>query len=1303
VASTRPHARIERISRHRTAAIRRPAGRTLTALLTALVTLLGLAVVGATGGAGVASAATPGVTTNLLLNGFPVYDGDPVVKSGDHVTLQVQYDNTVTPGSSVTIDMGPNVTVGTLPAGNTAVSSITKVDDQTVKITFADPFPPDVNQGALSLDFLVDNVATSKHDTLSWGVNGDTSTKDVIILAPGDSTENVTDGQAKALSGNYNGAVTVTNGVVSLNPTVIGKPMSYTLTASTTTANPAYPIADSLPGQMAYVAGSASATLTTWDAQGLNKATNPFAAFTPALNPSGNSFGTAAALPANSVLTVTYQAAIPDEPARAALQAQLQTAYDAVGASGGTFTVPLKNTATINGVDKSATVNLTGTKANEGVTPGTGQFDKTSDWSSQNVTPAADGTLSPAQPITYTFKVNLTAWDGTTAPKTLSQNVVVTDTLPAQVDWNTAAGFLSSPGMSLAAVSPCPADISTDAFVGRYCVAGKTLRINVGKDNTTNTTIDAVASITTIAGLTPTTSGSVKTYTVGNTASFTSSSAPAYTRTRTVSVVDRGDTTNGVDDPSVFTKTTAPSQVSVDPGQRATVVYTFTVNANKGVNAADVYLVDPVDTTVFDTSDLASIAAGITGQYGTTALVAGDFSVTKEPSGALRVELSAAGKAKASTPNLKWTVNLPLPTKPVVGKQTIAITNKATVFGDDNTPMYFSQASGGVSSYGDEAELRKDIRDTANDDWTTNLRAQLDADGNLIKSRYVYRVQFIPHGNYNNVTIIPVHDVLPAGTQFVGFVTEPNVDSAANPVTGPVDIGGNLQARYDTATKTMSLVQKPGTLLDSSQDIAAYFAVDVVDFKADVPIVNKIGPAAATITPTDGYPLTIAKQDSRNQSTVITDHASRFRLADANGKVVVDNIFVDNGFLRVAGTDGQPSAVKVGQPGTYTLSEVVPPAGYVRSTDTLQIVVGAAGVPAQQTFYDDPVGPSVSVGDYVWLDANRDGRQDQGEHGISGVVLTITGPNGAPVIGVNGLPVGPRTTDTDGAYSFDGLPVLQAGQHYTVTIDRVASKAALAPYVPTIAGQGDRVGDSSTWSAQSQGLTAGGQRDPTLDFGFVTKTYAVGDKVWIDTDKNGLQGPTEPPLAGVRVTLLDGSGAVVGTTTTDANGRYLFDDLPAGSYRVTFELTPDQAARYRFTTPNRGAAGTDSDADPSTGLTKTFVLDDTDANLTTDYSDQAVRATQGIDPTWDAGVVELAATGTSSSTDPTSGSRSSIAPTTDPDPASTTAVPVSSGPVRPLASTGIDVGGMMVAALFALLCGAALVIAGRRRRPRRMH
>ena len=73
-------------------------------------------------------------------------------------------------------------------------------------------------------------------------------------------------------------------------------------------------------------------------------------------------------------------------------------------------------------------------------------------------------------------------------------------------------------------------------------------------------------------------------------------------------------------------------------------------------------------------------------------------------------------------------------------------------------------------------------------------------------------------------------------------------------------------------------------------------------------------------------------------------------------------------------------------------------------------------------------------------------------------------------------------------------------------------------------------------------------------------TAALGDRVWIDADGDGVQDPEEAGIAGVPVTLYydpDGDG-VFGTptirrrrrTTTDATGNYLFDNLPPGAYVV---------------------------------------------------------------------------------------------------------------------------------------------------------
>lgn len=127
----------------------------------------------------------------------------------------------------------------------------------------------------------------------------------------------------------------------------------------------------------------------------------------------------------------------------------------------------------------------------------------------------------------------------------------------------------------------------------------------------------------------------------------------------------------------------------------------------------------------------------------------------------------------------------------------------------------------------------------------------------------------------------------------------------------------------------------------------------------------------------------------------------------------------------------------------------------------------------------------VSVGDLVWLDEDRDGRQGADEPGIEGVTLVLTGPDGGPVTDVYGEVVAPAVTDADGGYTFEGLPPLDAGERYTVTIDEDASADALEGLTPTTDGVGDREGDSSTGSASSEGLTTDGDRDPSLDFGFV--------------------------------------------------------------------------------------------------------------------------------------------------------------------------------------------------------------------------
>lgn len=89
-----------------------------------------------------------------------------------------------------------------------------------------------------------------------------------------------------------------------------------------------------------------------------------------------------------------------------------------------------------------------------------------------------------------------------------------------------------------------------------------------------------------------------------------------------------------------------------------------------------------------------------------------------------------------------------------------------------------------------------------------------------------------------------------------------------------------------------------------------------------------------------------------------------------------------------------------------------------------------------------------------------------------------------------------------------------------------------------------------------------------------TRFAKLGDFVWHDLNANGIQDTGEPAIAGATVTLngTDAFGGVVSglTTTTDANGKYLFERLVPGTYTVSF-TTP---AGFDGVSPRQAPAGT---------------------------------------------------------------------------------------------------------------------------------
>ncbi|MGL4648132.1 MAG: SdrD B-like domain-containing protein, partial [Caldilineaceae bacterium] len=146
---------------------------------------------------------------------------------------------------------------------------------------------------------------------------------------------------------------------------------------------------------------------------------------------------------------------------------------------------------------------------------------------------------------------------------------------------------------------------------------------------------------------------------------------------------------------------------------------------------------------------------------------------------------------------------------------------------------------------------------------------------------------------------------------------------------------------------------------------------------------------------------------------------------------------------------------------------------------------------------------------------------------------------------------------------------------------------------------------ANLWTTNLTGRPAA--TDLTLDFGIVCVDAALvsglGNRVWIDSNRNGIQDGAEPGLAGVVVALyVNGDfSAPIRTVVTGSDGAYLFSGLMPSQYVIEFRLP----AGRQFTLREVGNdAAADSDADPATGRTKSIVL------------------APGIqDDAWDAGVI----------------------------------------------------------------------------------
>jgi protocatechuate 3,4-dioxygenase beta subunit len=230
---------------------------------------------------------------------------------------------------------------------------------------------------------------------------------------------------------------------------------------------------------------------------------------------------------------------------------------------------------------------------------------------------------------------------------------------------------------------------------------------------------------------------------------------------------------------------------------------------------------------------------------------------------------------------------------------------------------------------------------------------------------------------------------------------------------------------------------------------------------------------------------------------------------------------------------------------------------------------------------------TVCLGDYVWIDLDNDGIQESGEPAVPGVTVKLYAGNSTTVLQV-------ATTNTAGQYLFCGLT---NGGTYSVGFENLPSGFSFTTQTGVLSVTDNS--DADPLTGRTSTVTLGASNDLTLDAGiYSTTTAVVGNYVWNDEDADGIQDPTEAPIAGVLVTLYDNTNTPVASAVTDANGGYLFTNVIPGIYTIGFEGYPSTLVP---TTKGTDAnADNDSNLDPITNRTDAFTVTSGSSNLTLD-------------------------------------------------------------------------------------------------------
>ncbi len=214
------------------------------------------------------------------------------------------------------------------------------------------------------------------------------------------------------------------------------------------------------------------------------------------------------------------------------------------------------------------------------------------------------------------------------------------------------------------------------------------------------------------------------------------------------------------------------------------------------------------------------------------------------------------------------------------------------------------------------------------------------------------------------------------------------------------------------------------------------------------------------------------------------------------------------------------------------LTNTVDPDGGLNSKSLVNLSLSSTGINLAQDFGYRPATTLLNrIEGTIWLDRDAGGTLDPDEGQRFQAVTVVLRDDSGNI-------VAQTVTDLGGNFSFASLP---AG---TYTVDVTDDANVLDGYWhstgPTPGADNNSQVDPYTVSV------AGGQIDRTADFGYYKEPGAIGNRVWLDPNSNGIQDSGEPgaPGAVLELTVTYPSGDVVTVTTLSGNGgSYAFRNL----------------------------------------------------------------------------------------------------------------------------------------------------------------